>query len=649
MIAALLVTAAVVAPSAALAQVATPYQPPYGYTQSYGDSVDGALATWQSLRGNDAMPFGSYADFLLRHAGWPGEADMRKAAERNLRPDDGYPVRVIAFFTRYEPLTPAGWLRFAEALDGAGRRDEARVAARKAWTTGALSNDDAMRAMIRFAGAVTPADHDARMDQLLWAHSTNAAATQLSLTSPARRTLFDARLAMQTRSPDADYKAATTQAAGMSDAGWLIDRAAYLRGGGQEWAARALLAQTRRLNAPPADPGRWLDTLWGYAKGAGDAGQTQVAYDIARQLDDAYPPGTVIRDRPLSERDDYTNLTFLAGMSAFKRLGRPADAVIQFDRYAAAARTAQTQSKGLYWAGRAAEAAGRQADAQGYFRRAAAFFDQFYGQLATEHLGVPTAVPTVPSGRVMVSTTERSAWSARDVVRATELLGQRGDWANQSLFLRAIAATATSPGDYLFASELAQRIGRPDLGVMVGRNVPPDLRGDYVRTSFPVIAVPEDARPSWTMVHAISRQESQFDRKIVSRAGARGLMQLMPATASEIASKAGIYGGSLDDAGYNASLGAWYFGRLMDRYGGSYPLAVAAYNAGAGNVNKWLAANGDPRTGGIDMLDWIEAIPFKETRDYVQRVLENAVVYDQLNPQGRRMGLSTFLGRARRG
>jgi soluble lytic murein transglycosylase len=151
------------------------------------------------------------------------------------------------------------------------------------------------------------------------------------------------------------------------------------------------------------------------------------------------------------------------------------------------------------------------------------------------------------------------------------------------------------------------------------------------------------------MIHAIARQESQFDRKIVSRAGARGLMQLMPGTARETAGFIGIgYSPSmLDDPQYNIQLGSWYFGRLMDRYQGSYPLAVAAYNAGPGNVNKWLAANGDPRATG-DILGWIEAIPLSETRGYVQRVLENAVVYDLLNPKGgqpRRNPLSTYLGK----
>ncbi|MBA3897125.1 MAG: lytic transglycosylase domain-containing protein, partial [Sphingomonadaceae bacterium] len=322
--------------------------------------------------------------------------------------------------------------------------------------------------------------------------------------------------------------------------------------------------------------------------------------------------------------------------------------------YMRAARSPQTQSKGLYWAGRAAQAAGRTIDANDYYNRAAQYFDQFYGQLASERLGIPLTIPPV-TRTIELSAAQREAFYDREIVRAATYLGQTGDWANQSLFVRAIAAAAESDTDHVLAVELSQRIGRPDLAVMAGRSAGINGLRDYVRAGFPVVPVADEDLPSWTIVHAISRQESQFDRKIVSRAGARGLMQLMPGTARDVAGKIGLdYApSSLDDPRYNIQLGSWFFGRLMDRYAGSYVLAVAAYNAGPGNVNKWLAANGDPRVPGADVLAWIEAIPFSETRAYVQNVLQNAVVYDLLNPSRARVRsstpLSTYLGKSRPG
>ena len=170
-------------------------------------------------------------------------------------------------------------------------------------------------------------------------------------------------------------------------------------------------------------------------------------------------------------------------------------------------------------------------------------------------------------------------------------------------------------------------------------------------SGFPTVRVPAGHESNWTFIHAITRQESQFDRAAISHAGARGMMQLMPGTAREVAGKLGLSydAGSLTtDTNYNMMLGSTYFQQMLRYYGGSYPLAVAAYNAGPGNVNKWLRANGDPRTGSIEMLDWIEAIPIFETKNYVQRVLENAVVYDTLRESGSARAqapLSFYLGK----
>jgi soluble lytic murein transglycosylase len=231
-------------------------------------------------------------------------------------------------------------------------------------------------------------------------------------------------------------------------------------------------------------------------------------------------------------------------------------------------------------------------------------------------------------------------------------LGQMGYWEDQSKFARAIANNADSDADHYLAVELAQSLGRPDMGVMVGRRAVSSGLTGYGTSAFPRVPVPSEAQYNWTMVHAIARQESQFDRQIVSHAGARGLMQLMPGTAREQAGKLGLsYNpSSLNDPSYNIMLGSSYFQRMLDYYGGSYPLAVAAYNAGPGNVNRWISANGDPRLPGADMLRWVEQIPLFETRNYVQRVLENAVVYEAMNPErarfrGTTTPLSKYLGK----
>ncbi|MBA2919397.1 transglycosylase SLT domain-containing protein [Sphingomonas sp. MAH-20] len=642
-------TMVVADPTTPLAMQPASPQAPY----DAGDPVVAAIPQWNALRQSDNLPFDSYASFLIAHPGWPGEAAMRRAAERALAPDSISPMRVIAFFDKFPPLTNTGQARYAEALASAGRPGDAIAAARKAWTSGSLTPTDEALILGRFGSQFTPADQDERMDRLLWAGKTSAAQRQIDLTSPAKRALFQARLALRTNAPGAQQLADALPAVDQNDAGFVADKAIWLRTASPD-AARAWLARPRQLTGRPAEVERWFELLLSTARTAQSAGDARGAFQIAQLLDQSYAPGTVVRDQPLGERDDYTSIAWLAGWTALYG-GRAADAVGMFERYASAARSPQTQAKGHFWAARAAQAAGRAGEANRFYEEAAEHPDQFYGQLALERLGRPIPAPGT-LGATTPSPSERVAFNKREIVRAARVLGQQGDWQTQSQFIRAIAASVETDADHALANELAQGIGRPDLAVMVGRSARLNGASDYVRAGYPQVKLPEGQEAWSTIIHAIARQESQFDREAVSRAGARGLMQLMPGTAREAAAKIGLdYDASAltTDTGYNIQLGSSYFQRMLNYNGGNYPLAIAAYNAGQGNVNKWIAANGDPRLPGADIVKWIEQIPFSETRGYVQHVLENAVVYDTLHPEKATMRgpnlLSAYLGKGSRG
>jgi soluble lytic murein transglycosylase len=615
----------------------------------YADPIAPVVDQWRRLMGSDNFPFTDYANFLLAHPGWPGETSRRAAAETVA---DAYasPALVVRFFDRFAPLTAAGHVRYAQALAMSGQPTRAAEQARLAWRKGVLRPTDESAVLGSFPGALSTEDHDARMDMLLWQGATAAAGRQIAFTSGARRAVFEARLAYRTGAPDASERGLMAEGAGMADPGFLADRANWLRGRGAGATARAQLARPRSLAYRPASVEKWYDVLLTAAKGAAADGQHSTAYDIARQVDDAYAPGTEIAARPLGERDDYTSLTWLAGTTAFQKLGRPRDAVGMFERYSRGSRTPTTQSKGLYWAGRAAEAAGDRAAADGYYGRAAGFGDVFYGQLAAERLRQPLRRPTSVSA-ANIDPTTRAAFASREIVRVAKMLGATGRWEDQSLFVRRIADDAKTASDHALSAELSRTLNRPDLGVLVGKSALQNGLSDYTAAGYPSVRVPAASNDYWTMVHAIARQESQFNKTAVSHAGARGLMQLMPGTARETAGKLGL-GYNREaltvDTDYNIQLGSTYFAQMYRLYG-SYPLAVAAYNAGPGNVNKWLRANGDPRTSGVDMINWIEAIPIFETKNYVQRVLENAVVYDLMNPDKARSrgpaNLSWYLGK----
>lgn len=612
-----------------------------------------AVIEWQALQRDPHPSFERVSAFLIAHPGWPMENDLRKAAEAGLS-SDFTPASAVSFFQRFPPTDASGHLHFALALLSAGRTDDASMAARRAWTTGTLDAQEEARLLSNFGAALTPADHDLRMERLLWSGATGAATRQLALTSPDRRAEFEARLALRSRATTAAIRAAEVEGANpdllRTNAGYIADKVGWLAASGQSAAAQAVLAAPRRLAAPPLDPGKWLDLLLDRARDASRSGQFQTAYDIARQVDDLLPTGSDILAQPQSVRNDYTDLVWLAASTAHRQLARPREAVGLYAVYASGGRSPQVQARGLYWAGRAALDAGDQALATEYFTRAGHHYDQFHGQLALERLGEPQPRPQTEP-QVRFSAADREAFNDNSLVRAARVLGEIGAWRDQTQFLRAISNNARSDSEHFFAAELAREIGRPDLAVMVGRSARINGLDDYAAAAFPTVPVPAGFEQNWTFIHAIARQESQFDRQALSRTGARGLMQLMPATAQQEARRLGLaYDPAklTTDPQYNIMLGSTFFQQMLRYYGGNYPLAVAAYNAGPGNVNRFLAANGDPRTGAIDILDWIEKIPFSETRTYVQKVLENAVVYETLRPdapQGQRNLLSSYLGK----
>ena len=617
-----------------------------------GESIGYAIADWRRLRASNGYAFADYARFLGANPGWPGEATLRRTAEKAMRPGEA-PLTVINFFRTAEPVSGNGWARLTEAFLATNRPTEALAAARNAWKSSDLSASDEGILLGRLGTNFTAIDYDKRIDALLFAKKASEAQRLMPWASASRRASLAARLAMLTRAPDAGTLYAATASRLPSDAGLLMDRIRYLRDSGSESGARSLAAQPHAFVDRPIDAERFYEMLVILARGALADGQYSTAYNIARQVDDSFAPGADIALKSYGVRDDYTTLAWIAGTSAL-RLGRPADAIAMFDRYARGGRSLQVASKGYYWAGRAAAQAGRMVDATRYFERAAATPELFYGQLALERLGRSVPVPP-PLPSATVTPAERSAFQQKRLVRAVRLLGQQGQRADQALFIRALSEAVTTPSERVLATEAAAQIGRQDLAVWTARSARNAGAAFYTRAGFPTHSGNVPSGRIWSLVHGITRQESSFDRTAVSHAGARGLMQLMPATAAEQAGKLGMgYDGSrlTSDPAYNVILGSAYFQRLVNQWDGSYPLAVASYNAGAGNVRKWIRAYGDPRAPGGDMIGWIERIPFEETRGYVQRVLENSVVYDRLNPsrvapQG--VHLSYYLGKSRPG
>lgn len=601
-----------------------------------------AVQRWQMLTRGGALSFEDYAGFLLAYPGYPDEARMRAAAESALALAPAEASRIVAFFDRFPPVTNAARAQYALAL-AALRRPDAADVARAAWRGGTMSDSAEATIDAQFGRGFSTDDHDARVDALLWDGAAQAAARVMERVSPRKRPLLMARLTLAQGNDPATIGLPPPPDAAL-DLGYVYNRVRQFRRAGFTPAAINYLAQRPVAARPALDQRKWLAELLAVARAADDAS----AVRIAASIDDAFLPGEDISRLSFQIRDTYTSLMWLGGTKALNTLGDGKRAAALFHRYGAAARTPQTRSKGFYWAGRALVRAGDQSGAKRYFEMAAAYPDQFYGLLALERLDrqppkyddPPRATPTAQ---------ERAAFMAKPITAAVRELARAGDWQTTVRFFREICEQAQTEADHVLIADYARQLGRRDLGVILGQAAHGDGFGNFHHVSFPVMPVPQGT--NWTVVHAVTRQESQFAQNAISHAGARGLMQLMPGTAREQAGKMGItyeFGRLTSDPAYNVLLGEAYFRRMLDSYG-SYPLAAAAYNAGPGNVNRWLRSIGDPRTGAIDWVEWIERIPLSETRGYVQHVLENAVVYEAMNPQRASYSgpnpLSRFLGK----
>ena len=642
--------------------------------------MSNAIARWRSLSASDSAGFDAYASFTLAYPGFPQEEQLRRAAEKSLDVQNVDAARQVAFFDRFAPLTNPARARYALALAALGRREAAEVA-RAAWRGGTMSDTAEQMIASRWGASFTQADHDARLESLLWDGNSAQAARALMRASAYMRPTAQARLAMLSgpsfaTSADAtpsDEMARATAAANpglyvppaspapaytpatpatpaitgdmLSDPGFLVDRARYLTRRGRSYEAAQMLASHPTLSRPALDPRRWTATLLAAARGADTATATAIALSAAA----GFGAGADISAQAFAVRDDYTSLMWLGASGAFWQTGDAARAAELFWRYGTAARTPQTRAKGFYWAGRATLRAGNPQLANHYFDEAARYADQYYGQLALERLGRPMPDLRDPP-HPQPSEAQTRAFYASPIAQAVREVAREADWQTTIRFFREIANQAHTETDFVGLANYARQLGRRDLAVIAGQAAENEGLLTFRELCFPLAPSPEGA--DWTMVHAIARQESQFSQNAISRTGARGLMQLMPGTAADQARLLGLpFSASAlsTDPLFNMRLGDTYFAHLMDIYNGSYPLAVAAYNAGPGNVNHWLRAHGDPRVGGGDWVDWLEHIPISETRGYVQHVLENAVVYEQMNPSHARYRgpnpISHFIGK----
>jgi soluble lytic murein transglycosylase len=581
----------------------------------FADPVAEKLVLYMRLRAPGAATAEEIAGFMQRNPDWPAQAMLERRRQEAVAsdPDD---AAVLAQCTQPPPTLAGAMLRCAEALANAGHTTEANALAIQAWIN-AIDDSGTEAAFQRRWGGIASADDEwARFQHLAWSND-QAAARQITRLGANYHKAAEARLAAKRDDPQTEPLVSVLPASFQADPGLTLDRARALRHADQIQDAVALWIK-RGEAAQKAAPDH-LAAFWTernlLARRLLHDGDPKNAYVIAAAHGQTAP-------------EQKADADFLAGFIALRMLNDPARAVPHFKALADSP-AAITRARAHYWLGRAAAASG--SDPKPEYAKAAAWPTTFYGQLAALASGESQAalVARIKALRDPGWTQEAAiAFTEHEVVRATAWLVAWGDYARARIFLTRADELAPIVSERALAATFALRVGMPDGAVFVARRMGRDgiaLPDAGWPAPFDPASPPDSA-----FSLGIMRQESSFEIGAVSSSGARGLMQLMPPTAESVARQLGIpasVSALTSDASHNIRLGTAYLQEVLTRFDGNLPLAAAAYNAGPHRVAQWLGDNGDPRTGPIGMIDWIELIPVAETRNYVQRVTENVVMY----------------------
>ena len=573
--------------------------------------VGSALLTWTRLRAGE----GSFAEvraFLAAHPDWPGLSLMRKRAESGLA--EASSSQVVAFFDGAAPQTGAGVLALAQALTAKGQQAAAEKMLVRAWQTMDL-DADSHDALVAAFGKVLAPHHPQRMDMALWRGLKGDAEKMMPLVSEGWQALARARLGLRAQAKGVDGLIGAVPRKLQSDPGLAYERFLWRVRKGRADAVDLIIAQSTSAKAL-GRPEEWSG--W----------RRYVVRDLMRdgQYDKAYRVASAHYMRS-EDGYGYSDLEWLSGYLSLRFLKAPERALDHFQRFRASVETPISLGRAGYWIGRTQEALGDKEAAKHAYAEGAQFQTSFYGLLAAERGGV--AFDASLAGTERFPDWRQAAFVKSEVYQAGILALNAGEVSLSEQFFTHLAEGLDRTGMGQLA-EMAEELKQPHLQVMIAKAAA--QKGITIHAPYyalhpmrkMTLPVPVE------LALSIARRESEFDPSVISGAGAQGLMQLMPGTAAQMARELGVTHQAsqvLSDWSYNATLGSAYLAKLADRFDGNVVMVAAGYNAGPSRPDQWIERFGDPRGGGVDVVDWIEMIPFTETQNYVMRVAESLPVY----------------------
>ncbi|MCP1832991.1 soluble lytic murein transglycosylase [Bradyrhizobium sp. USDA 4532] len=581
------------------------------------DPVGRKLVEWYLLRHSESSaPFSRYAAFVTANPDWPSVTLLRKRAEARIWQERSDPATVHGF-TLDQPISAKGKFALARTLLAEGDRDGATRLVRDAWRSEELSDRSESDAYDAFKDLLTRDDHRARMDKLIGAKDLAGARRAAQRLGSDDLAIVKACSAVRGRSSKAEDTLNDVPADARRDLGYTLCRIQWLLAKNKvDEAARVTIAAEPETMAQQ-DTDQWWRERRILSRKLLDQGEYQAAYDVIRPA--AAP------DNPYYRSD----MHFMRGWIALRYLNDAKTAAAHFAHIDEGQTNPTVLARAAYWRGRTAEALGNSAAMRADYQAAARYPTAYYGQLALAKLGrdgsVELRAPSPAASAGSIAADER--------VRAADMLYAIGEPDIVLYFAADLAEESTDVGMLEALGELTGR--RNDARAMLQIGKIALARGfAFDHYAFPVIGIPKHTPIApdigRSMTYSIARTESAFDQRDKSAANAVGLMQVTPEAGRDTAKRFGVsydWSRMVSDPVYNTQMGAAELSALLSEYRNCHIMTFAGYNAGRGRVRDWIKAYGDPRDPKVDPVDWVERIPISETRNYVQRVMENFAVY----------------------
>ncbi|WP_412058374.1 lytic transglycosylase domain-containing protein [Bartonella sp. DGB2] len=584
-------------------------------------SFDRTILSWAiSIKGGEAVKSEEILHTKNTLKNWPGQRIMERNFERALARESmelaqqmPSPTAILTYFSKSLPQTAQGRVAYARALMNAGQKTKAYQILAPWWHKAMLSTGESRYVLEQVGALLQQRDHYARMRHMLYTNQFEAAQQVADLAQATP--LFMAFAGVAQNAPDAAQKLEKAKR-WRNEPLFQFAQIQYLRRSGRYEEAAKLMLESLQNVALLDNPDSWWIERRVLSREILDINKPHLAYQLVIAHQAVSPPLAV-------------DAEFHAGWYALRFLNKPKTALYHFSKIPHLSKLPISLSRGYYWMGRAAEALSDKSHALQYFKRAAHYGTTYYGQLAASKLARKTIEISYPRP----SPHERTTFAARPPVRAIQILETIEANELAAVLYRELSTQLSSPGELALLAVMAEKNNNHFISLRIGKSAV--ARGlDVGALSHPLGAIPENAQLSSTgkaLAYAIARQESEFKADARSRAGAVGLLQLLPSTAKVTAAKHAISWSpkKLDsDTSYNATLGAHFLGEQLQRFNGSYILTFIGYNAGPRRADEWIARYGDPRERDINtVVDWVERIPYTETRNYVMRVIENYEVY----------------------